>query len=147
MHFRLLGLSLLLSTSFAWSAPGRAPAVEDFVGIEVEQVEGTPGNESLYNLEQDVGRIQKADGKKEASSRPQGSKVKTSEKVPWDLSTFLGVLFIMGLPLVSWMFVLNHLKNKASAESASNIEVLEKYRQEREAARTKSEQDDVKKAS
>jgi hypothetical protein len=45
------------------------------------------------------------------------------------------------------MFVLNHLKNKATAESASNIEVLERYRQEREAQKTKSQDDDVKKAS
>ena len=42
-------LVLISSPSFA-----RGPAVEDFVGIEVEEPTNLHGAELLYNLEQDV---------------------------------------------------------------------------------------------
>jgi hypothetical protein len=148
MHFRLVSLVFFLLSTYTWSAPGRSPAVEDFVGIEVEQPPASPGSEHLFNLEQDVKNIQQVreSGSIKAAKLPQPS---TPESSPWNLTTVLGALFIMSLPLISWMLVLNHLKNKASEESASNIEVLEKYRQERELARSKgkAEKTDVKKAS
>lgn len=145
MHFRLLGLIILLSSTFAIAAPGRAPAVEDFVGIEVEQVEATPKmNENLYNLEQDVVKIETA---RSAGPVEVASKTKMEAQVSpsWSLGSVLGMAVILVLPLVSWIFMMNHLRNKASAETASNIEVLAKYRQEREQVRGKDEE--IKKVS
>ena len=128
MIFRRLGLVLLFMSVSAYSQ-GRGPAVEDFVGIELEPTEATPhSNDSLYNLEQDIIKIE--DQKK----RPV--KENTAKKNPphQDLGTsiLLGISLVLGFPLVLWFFVMSKLKQKASQESASNIEVLEKYRRERE---------------
>lgn len=146
MHFRILGLALLLLSNLTLAAPGRAPAVEDFVGIEVDQIPSSPSDENLFNLEQDLGKIEVAgkSGPIEVAATPT-SRIAAPEETPWSFSKVLAVLFILSLPLISWLHVLNHMRNKASVESASNIEVLEKYRLERE--QTKNKKDDIKKAS
>lgn len=144
MHFRILGLALLLLSNVALAAPGRAPAVEDFVGIEVEQVPSSQGDENLFNLEQDLGKIEKAgkNGPIDVADKPR---IAAPEETSWSFSKVMAVLFILALPMVSWLHVLNHMRKKASVESASNIEVLEKYRLERE--QSKNQKDDIKKAS
>jgi hypothetical protein len=133
MFFRSLGLCLLLISTFSF-AQGRKPAVEDFVGIEVEEALVTPqGTESLYNLEQDLNRI-------EAKNKPKiqaPSEVNPAE-TNYGPSAIFGFSMVLGLPLVIWFLMMGHLKRKASAESASNIEVLEKYRKERERKSEKS---------
>lgn len=140
MGFHILGLALFLISGASF-AQGRAPAVEDFVGIEVEEANVTPqGTESLYNLEQDLTKYhsQENTATKEAPARfSQGS----SRSV--DASTIFTVSVVMGLPLMIWFLIMAHLKKKASLESASNIEVLEKYRQDRE----KKTEERIRKAS
>ncbi len=126
MLLRAFGLIFLMisMTSFA---SGRKPAVEDFVGIEVDQPEVVPqGTEALYNLEQDLSKIEK---------KNQNHEKKISAHTPsknWNITIVFGVSTLFGLPLMVWFLVMAHLKKKASVESASNIELLEKYRKERE---------------
>lgn len=138
MAFRVLGLCLVLMTTLAF-ANGRGPAVEDFVGIEVEQAEATPsGAEVLYNLEQDLNKI-------EAQKVKPLAKISAPEPVK-ESSGFMSVaaaVFLIGLPLMVWFMVMNHLKKKATLQNASNIEVLEKYRKERE----KKSEEPVRKVS
>ncbi len=138
MGFRTLGfLIFLLST--AVYGQGRSPAVEDFVGIEVDQPQVLPqGTESLYNLEQDMNKL-------EASKSPAPGLT-----APEDLSTnfnptsiIFGVSIFLGLPLVVWFLIMARLRKMAALESASNIEMLEKYRKERE----KKNEASIKKAS
>lgn len=139
MHFRLLAVALLLLSTFAYSQ-GRRPAVEDFVGIEVEQPETPANSGSLYNLEQDMNQLRMA------QETPKKAQLKTSHTATdsgLGFTTFLAALLILALPLVSWLFVMNHLRNKATQESESNIKVLESYRKNRELAK-KSEHSERK---
>ncbi len=137
MTFRLLIACYMLSTSLVF-AQGRAPAVEDFVGIEMDQHEATPkSNESLFNLENDLTKVH-AHKNQTAPKMYQGP-----APTNWSWPAIVGVIFAIGLPLMSWMMVLNHLKRQALSESASNIEVLEKYRKKREAQKN----EDIRKAS
>lgn len=138
MLFRTLGLCLLLisTTSFA---VGRKPAVEDFVGIEFEEKQVAPqGTESLYNLEQDIQRIESQPKKQKETRIGQSQKQES-----WGMKAIFGISLALGLPLIIWLLVMSHLKKKASIESASNIEVLEKYRRERE----KKGQEKIRKVS
>lgn len=138
MAFRVLGLSLILMSVTAF-ANGRKPAVEDFVGIEVEHTEATPtGSEVLFNLENDLNQIEAK--RTQAPSKIQSPKQESSE---WSLTTILSISFFVSLPVLIWLMMVNHLKRKASVESASNIEVLEKYRKERE----KKSEENIRKAS
>lgn len=141
MQLRLLGLCLLLLSGVSFAA-GRAPAVEDFVGIEVDQPAATPhGGESLFNLERDIQHIEITQ-----QAGPQRPVSVTSETTSsWGLGAFFAVAFILGLPLFSLLLVMHHLRQKASRESESNIKVLENYRRERELAKQK--QDQQRKAS
>lgn len=138
MPFRALGLLLLLVSTLTF-AQGRKPAVEDFVGIEVDQPQVLPqGTESLYNLEQDINKIE-ANKKGASQAAPEA----TVASEPFAPSTIIGISIFLGLPLVIWFLIMGHLKKKASLESASNIEVLEKYRRERE----KKNEENIRKAS
>lgn len=131
MHFRLLALTLLLLSGVSL-ANGRSPAVEDFVGIEVDQPHAVPhGAESLFNLEKDIQHIEQAHGKDQLHS-PQFNQ---SNNSPVGISSLLAIILILALPAFSLLLVMHHLKQKASKESASNIEVLENYRRERELAK------------
>ncbi len=128
MVFRTLGLCLLLFSAVSF-AQGRKPAVEDFVGIEVEEAQVTPqGTESLYNLEADLNSLEEKKKNPPAEIKAQIA----APSKPWSTTTLFGISLIVGLPLLMWLMVMSHLKKKASVESASNIEVLEKYRKERE---------------
>lgn len=140
MVFRTLALSLLFISTLTY-AQGRKPAVEDFVGIEIEQAENATPNTSdaLYNLEQDLNKI-------EAEKHKPVQKI-TSAPAPtstnWSVTAIIGVTLLLGLPMLVWLMMMNHLKKKASVESASNIEVLEKYRKERE----KKSEENIRKVS
>lgn len=139
MQFRALGLCLLLVPFFAYSQ-GRSPAVEDFVGIEVEQPTTAPqGTESLFNLEQDI----KKHDEKVLAAAYAPAPVEASSN--WSVTAVVGFSLLLALPLFIWSMMMSHLRRKAANESASNIEVLEKYRKERELSR--KAQENIKKAS
>lgn len=137
MLFRSLTLCLALYTSVSF-AQGRKPAVEDFVGIEVEETKVTPtGTESLFNLQQDINRIEAE------KNRPAKQAVVKEAPAEFSPSVLFGISLALFLPMITWFLVMAHLKKKASLENASNIEVLEKYRKERE----KKVQEETRKVS
>ena len=135
MSFRTLGFMFLIITQVAF-AQGRKPAVEDFVGIEVDQPEGTPqGTEGLFNFEKDIDKFEHT----KDSSSGVAPVVNTKTQDPSDLTTALVIAFMLGLPGMIWFFMMSNLRQKAKIESASNIEVLEKYRRERQEAKKAEE--------
>lgn len=137
MQFPVLGLILIFITSLAF-AQGRKPAVEDFVGIDIEHPETTPhGSDSLFNLEQDINQI------KNSHEAPKIASEQPIEHFNW--KTILGAAFILSMPLVSLVFVMRHLRRKATLESESNLKILENYRKERQTS--KSRDTSTKKAS
>lgn len=138
MIFRSLAVCLVLISAASF-AQGRKPAVEDFVGIEVEEADVTPqGTESLYNLQQDISKIE---AQKNAPPKP-AQVVKAPEETV--SSKFIaGIIFAIGLPMTVLFLIMAHMKKKASMEVASNIEVLEKYRKERE----KKSEENIRKVS
>ena len=135
MSFRTLGFMLLIITQVAF-AQGRKPAVEDFVGIEVDQPEGTPqGTEGLFNFEKDIDKFEHTKG----SSSGVVTAVNTKTQDSSDLTTALDIAFMLALPGMIWFLMMSNLRQKAKIESASNIEVLEKYRRERQEAKKAEE--------
>ncbi len=135
MSFRTLGFMFLIITQVAF-AQGRKPAVEDFVGIEVDQPEGTPqGTEGLFNFEKDIDKFEHTKG----SSSGVVTAVNTKTQDSSDLTTALVIAFMLALPGMIWFLMMSNLRQKAKIESASNIEVLEKYRRERQEAKKAEE--------
>ena len=142
MSFRTLGFLLLIISQVSF-AQGRGPAVEDFVGIEVDHPEGTPqGTEGLFNFEQEMNKF---DTNKNNNVSVVKSVSAPKADGPNGVTTAIAIAFILGLPGVIWFFMMNNLRQKAHIESASNIEVLEKYRREKQEA--KKIQDELKKVS
>ncbi len=142
MYFRALGFTLLVLTQVSF-AQGRKPAVEDFVGIEVDHPEATPqGTEVLFNFEKDMDKFEDKKGQPLNSAKTDTS---IQNEKPNTLTTVFAVSFILGLPALIWFLMMNHLRAKAKVEGASNIEVLENYRRQREEA--KKAQEDIRKVS
>ncbi|GEM_PF-1135484 len=146
----LLILFTLFSSQVVFS---RGPAVEDFVGIEVEEPTNTTpqGTEVLFNFEKEikthVAQNSDLNGKGLVVKMPSETSIITSSS-PTDsysmgATTMMGILFILSLPLVSWLFVMNHLRKKAGAAAGANIAVLDQYRKNREQSKT----EEIKKAS
>lgn len=127
MKYHALALVLTLISTLTF-AQGRGPAVEDFVGIEVQHPEEVSpiGTEALFNLEKDMLAVDK---QKNANS----IKPNTIDNFTWNITAVFGVSILLGLPLMSWLAAMHHMRKKAHVQSASNIEVLENYRKEREA--------------
>ncbi len=137
MPFPMTLIGFFLYSSLIFSQD-RRPAVEDFVGIEIEESKVTPyGDETLFNLEQDVGKI-KSPNRKKASFVNL-----SSQKNVIDPLTFFGISITLGLPFMVWFMVMSHLRKKAHRENANNIEILENYRKNRE----KKNEESLKKAS
>lgn len=136
MQFRLFIFAVLLFSQTSWGV-SRKPAVEDFVGIEVDHPETTPqGAESLVNLEKDIQTIEaSAYTVKSVPKKPTFMPETPAE--PWSATNAAALVLLLGLPLFSWLTVMHRLKKRASLESASNVEVLERYRRERELARNR----------
>ena len=142
MSFRILGFVLLIISQVSF-AQGRGPAVEDFVGIEIDHPEGTPqGTEGLFNFEQEMNKF--GTTKKNNVSVVKSVPAPKAD-APKGITTAIAIAFILGLPGVIWFFMMNNLRQKAHIESASNIEVLEKYRREKQEA--KKRQEELKKVS
>jgi hypothetical protein len=134
MPVKFFTLCLLFST-LAY-ANGRGPAVEDFVGVEMETPESTPqGTEGLFNFQKDMSAYQ------EGKTTQKNGVVKNSAD-PASPGQAMGIAVILFLPLLTVFLVMQRLRQRAKLESAANIEVLENYRRERE-----KKQDELKKAS
>lgn len=136
MHFRTFIILSLLLSSQVW-AVDRKPAVEDFVGIEIDHPETTPnGSDSLVNLEKDIETIS---AEAYTVKKPKKTFETPPETINWSVTNTMAIALILGLPLISWLFVMNRLRKRAGVESASNVEVLEKYRREREQSKKKED--------
>lgn len=135
-------LSLTVSGSFA-----RGPAVEDFVGIESETPDVTPeGTEALFNFEQDVAKYQNQPAKKsEAVIVHHPTSQMGAQTSSWPMSAWMGVFVVLGLPVVTWVLTMRHLKaRKLTTVSTSetlpdNVTVLP--------TRAKTTDEKIKKAS
>ncbi len=139
-YFPILALALILVVQVDF-AQARKPAVEDFVGVEVDHPENAPqGTEGLFNFEKDIHKFQN----KQVPMTNSKTSYQSSAQHP---STMLmvTVALIFSLPAIIWILMMHNLRRKAHAESASNIEVLEKYRKGREEAR--KAQEDYRKVS
>ena len=105
----------------------RGPAVEDFVGIEVEEAQRTPhGAELLYNLERDVSLIAKIDAPETQTATTQSYQPKA-----WTTSAVFTLVTLLALPLLLWSGIMSYFRKKSAQEHASNIEVLENYRKQK----------------
>jgi hypothetical protein len=130
LYFQILALLVTLSIH-SLLANSRSPAVEDFVGIEVNHPSEAPqGTDALFNFEKDIQQF----NAQNSTSSPSGE--------GWNL---VAVILVFFLPIIVWALMIHSLRQRAKAERASNIEIFEKYRQDREKAR-KSEED-IRKAS
>ena len=131
MMFRYLAL-LILTFSLSAFAVGRKPAVEDFVGIEVDHPVAAPqGTEGLFNFEKDIKQFKEAKPiKKRAAFKPD-----SAPAISWSISKVLAIILAVGFPAMVWFVAINNLRKKASMQNVGNIEVLEKYRKERELAK------------
>ena len=137
MYFRTLAFTFLVLSQVCY-AQGRKPAVEDFVGIEVEHPENTPqGTESLFNFEKDISKFEDPKIESKKTSRPKA--VTKIQEPPMSLTAIIGIAFFLGLPAIIWFTMMNHLRQKAHIQSASNIQVLENYRREKEEAKKTQE--------
>jgi hypothetical protein len=140
MRFQILALILMLFSQLSFSQ-GRKPAVEDFVGIEVEHPEAAPqGTENLFNFEKDMNQFQKT-GNQATSTSVESP----SAGSPSDPMRYLGIFTLLALPAVISFLVMNNMKKKAKEESQSNIKVLEEFRRQKQ--ELKKSEDDIKKAS
>lgn len=145
---------LILFTFFtSQAALSRGPAVEDFVGVEVEEPRNTTpqGTEVLFNFEKEIRdhnyKGNELDGEGPKIITPAETSVVTASSPSTSLSvgtsTVLGIMFILVLPMISWLMVMNHLRRKAGAAASDNIAVLDQYRRNRE----QSKSEEIKKAS
>lgn len=144
MKFHMFVLVCFVLSASAMAAPGRSPAVEDFVGIEIEEPQTSPGDQgTLVNLERDLQALEQIEAKAYVASAdaPREHVMESPNQfVQWNATNIIAWTLLLGLPLLSWFMAVSHLRKKASIENASNIEVLEKYRREREIARRKEEE-------
>lgn len=145
MKFHILIIVCFVLSATAMAAPGRSPAVEDFVGIEIEEPKTSPSDQgSLVNLERDLQQLEKIEAKAyvAGTTNTPAEHVMAEENqfIQWNVTNLVAWTFLLGLPLLSWFMAVSHLRKKASIENASNIEVLENYRRERERARKKEEE-------
>jgi hypothetical protein len=116
----------------------RGPAVEDFVGVEMEGPDSPPqGTEGLINFEKEINDF--SSNKKKTINQTMFSAQNTTNN---SVSAYFGYAVILLLPLISWMMMLNHLKSQAREKNAANLQVLENYRREKE-----KKQEEIKKAS
>jgi hypothetical protein len=133
VYFQVLTLAVLVLLQVQ-PAFSRGPAVEDFVGIEVDHPEQTPqGTEGLFNFEKEITQYET---KKNTSAQTATSPTSASS----DSKMMITFTLILLLPMMIWGLFMYKLKHRAKVESVSNIETLEKYRTEREKLRKGEEE-------
>lgn len=141
-YFQALAFVLTLLLT-ALPVMARGPAVEDFVGIEVDHPEQTPqGTEGLFNFEKEIHQYE---AKQKSPSKTSQAVASSSTSKTTSVTSLLTIALICALPLMIWGMMMHNLRQRAKVESASNIEVLEKYRREKEEAR--KSQEDYRKVS
>jgi len=140
MTLKFLSISFLfaLVVFSAHSAPSRSPAVEPFVEIEVtKDIKFEPQDLKVtaYNI----------NPSSTLTIRENDSFWMGQETSFWAASISLFLIF--SLPLFSWLIVMNKFRQQAKEESAENIAVLAKYKEDKESLKNSIVIDENKKAS
>ncbi len=134
---------LLITLSFS-TAIARGPAVEDFVGIEIEQPDLTPtGTHALFNFEQELTEVKAEQAPTQAviSKTDLKAASPTSESSPW--AQWFGIVVILALPVVTWSLTMRHLNKRTEEVLPDNVAIFPVKPKEKVAASN----DDIKKAS
>lgn len=146
--FLLLNLFLGVSSL---QAQGRAPAVEDFVGVETQDYTPAPeGTEFFFNFDQhQVTQAQAEIAPFEGSHKQQ---------VPFELPIII-TLAVIALPFIMWFGIQHSMKHIPEAKTENhmadsdlnNVEFLEVYQKEKQKVEAATDHDesveDEKKAS
>jgi hypothetical protein len=120
--FWIIFLAVLLN----FKAIARSPAVEDFVGIEVEETKVIPdGSEVFFNLEKDVKNISE-------NSLPQPKGITTSQKESRDIQILVLFLAVLSLPAFLWWQMMAKLKKNLSLIEKENVHDLKSFRDQKD---------------
>lgn len=135
---------LILSTLTLTSVFARGPAVEDFVGVDIEQPDLTPaGTHALFNFEQELTEVKADQAPTQAVITKTELKAASaaSETSPW--SQWLGIVVILALPVVTWSLTMRHLNKRTEEVLPDNVAIFPVKAKEKAPAAN----DDIKKAS
>ncbi len=106
-------------------AHARGPAVEDFVGIDIEEQDSTPaGTHALFNFEQELTDVKPNQAPTQAVISKTELKASTpvSETGPW--AQWFGIIVILSLPVVTWSLTMKHLNKHTEEALPDNVTVL-----------------------
>lgn len=134
---------LVLSTLTLTSALARGPAVEDFVGVEIEQPDLTPaGTHALFNFEEELSEAKANQPATQAViTKTELRAASTTETSPW--SQWFGIIVILALPVVTWSLTMRHLNKRTEEVLPDNVAIFPVKAKEKAPAVN----DDIKKAS
>lgn len=146
----LLLINLLLGIT-ALHAQGRAPAVEDFVGVETQDYTPAPeGTEFFFNF--DHNQVEQA----QIDSAPIEASHK--QQIPFEFPIII-TFAVIALPFIMWFGIQHSMRhipetkseNEVADSNLNNVEFLEMYQKEKQKVDSVSEHDesldDEKKAS
>lgn len=134
----------VLSALTLSTASSRGPAVEDFVGVEIEQPDLTPaGTHALFNFEQELTEAKTEPSTAQAmiTKTPLRAAAPASETSPW--AQWFGIIVILALPVVTWSLTMRHLNQRTEEVLPDNVAIFPVRSKDKMA----SESDDIKKAS
>ncbi len=119
--FLIFAILLTVSGSYA-RGPGRAPAVEDFVGIESEAPDVTPaGTQALFNFESEVKSYQGRPQTTQAVIVHATSTPVSTSSTSWPLAAWIGIAGVLALPVVTWLMTMRHLKTVEPVVTATTV--------------------------
>jgi hypothetical protein len=119
--FLVIAAVLTISGSYA-----RGPAVEDFVGIESEDMDLTPaGTHALFNFEKEL-REKDITPTQQMAVIKSDIQVSTEQKMVSSkenstASLVFGVVVILCLPVITWTLTMKHLNNKDTHASSEPL--------------------------
>ena len=113
----------------------RKPAVEDFMGVEVEAPKSPDEKEgTMFNFERN-------------QANPYGppeqilnQTTQYNNKTNWT-NVLFGLIFVIGMPVSLWLVMISRLKKKMPISESDNLESLEKFKEK------KQKKDSIRKAS
>jgi uncharacterized membrane protein YtjA (UPF0391 family) len=119
--FLVIAVVLTISGSYA-----RGPAVEDFVGIESEEMDLTPaGTHALFNFEKEL-RQKDITPTQQMAVIKSDIQTSTEQKIVSSqesgvASLLFGVFVILCLPVITWSLTMRHLNNRETQASAESL--------------------------
>lgn len=112
--------ALLLGTAVLTPAWARKPAVEDFVGVDVDQPEVVPsGMETLVNFDHEVSNFKPVPTKVVVRPQAQAGHPAPATSTSHSSTFWFGVAFVLCLPMITWGAMARHLRKREAGLSAS----------------------------